>query len=168
MIAPSQTKTVTVVPATSERWIDMEKLFGKNGASGGCWCMFWRLPRSDFKAMQAEEHKAVLRSMTQNNQVPGVLAYLAGSAIGWCSIGPREDYIALEASRILKRVDDQPVWSIACFFVNKLYRQTGISRALLEGAVAYAQSKGAKIIEGYPIDLQTPELQGQKQLWLGY
>ncbi len=123
--------------------------------------MFWRIPRSEFKANTGEENKAAFRSITLDNQVPGVLAYLGTTAIGWCSIGPRNDYAALAASQILKRVDDQPVWSVACFFINKLYRLAGISHVLLEGAIDYAISKGAKIIEGYPIDLQVPQLQGE-------
>ena len=28
---------IQVVPATVERWPDLEQLFGKNGASAGCW-----------------------------------------------------------------------------------------------------------------------------------
>lgn len=35
-------------------------------------------------------------------------------------------------------------------------------RELLTGAVKYANSKGAKIVEGYPIDMQSQKLAGQK------
>src|SRR5690606_24036668 len=70
--------------------------------------------------------------------------------------------IALENSRILKRVDDQPVWSIVCFFVDKSARKQGLMTEMIKGAVNYAQKKGAKIIEGYPIDMQSEKLAGQK------
>jgi GNAT superfamily N-acetyltransferase len=124
--------------------------------------MFWRLERADYKKMKGEGTKAVLRALTLDNHVPGVLAYQGGRAIGWCAIGPRAEYAALENSRILKPVDDQPVWSIVCFFVEKSHRRQGVTQALLAGAVDYAISQGATIVEGYPIDLQAPPLRGQK------
>jgi hypothetical protein len=34
--------------------------------------------------------------------------------------------------------------------------------SLLRGAVGYAASQGAQIVEGYPIDMQAPRLAGQK------
>ena len=157
-----QTSEIQVVPATAERWNDLEQLFGKKGASAGCWCMFWRLKRSDSSKLKGEGNKAILKEMTLANQVPGVLAYAARTAIGWCSIGPRQDYLALENSRLLQRVDDQPVWSIVCFFVNKNFRKQGVKRALLAGAGEYAISQGARIIEAYPIDMQSELLQGKR------
>jgi GNAT superfamily N-acetyltransferase len=153
---------IEVLPATAERWPNLEALFGPKGASSGCWCTFWRLKRSTFNALDGEGHKAVLRELTLQGQVPGVLAYVAGKAVGWCSLGPRSDYAALEASRMLKRLDDQPVWSIVCFFVAKGYRRQGVMAALLRGAVAYAREQGASVVEGYPLDLQSPRLAGQK------
>jgi GNAT superfamily N-acetyltransferase len=153
---------VEVFPATAERWNDIEALFGVKGAYAGCWCMFWRLDRADFKKMKGEGTKAVLKGMTTSNDVAGLLAYMGGQPIGWCSISPRKDYAALENSRILKRIDDKPVWSIVCFFVAKSFRSKGIMSELLGGAVKYAEQKGAEIIEGYPIDMQTDKLAGQK------
>ena len=58
----------------------------------------------------------------------------------------------MERSRTLARVDAQPVWSIVCFFVAKPYRRRGLMVRLLQGAVAYAASQGAQIVEGYPVD----------------
>ena len=153
---------VEVYPATAERWKDIESLFGAKGAYAGCWCMFWRLDRADFKRMKGEGTKAVLKGMTTSNNVAGLLAYVDGQPIGWCSISPRKDYAALENSRILKRIDDMPVWSIVCFFVAKPFRNKSITSKLLRGAVKYAEQQGAKIIEGYPIDMQTDKLAGQK------
>ncbi len=153
---------IVVTPATAERWPDLEALFGANGAYAGCWCMFWRLDRADFKALKGDGAKNVLRSFTCENRVPGVLAYANGQAVGWCALGPRQHYLALEASRILKRLDDQPVWSVVCFFTGKSHRRQGLMKALLAGAVDYARSQGARIVEGYPLDTQHHRLAGQK------
>ena len=158
----TQLAGVKVYPATAERWPDIEKLFGDKGAYAGCWCMFWRLDRAQFKKMKGEGTKAILADMTRKDAVVGLLAYVEEEPVGWCSIGPPSAYAALENSRILKRLDDAPVWSIVCFFVAKPFRNKGIMSQLLQGAVNYAAQQGAQIIEGYPLDMQTPKLAGQK------
>ncbi len=151
-----------VYPVTADRWPDLEALFGPKGAYAGCWCMNWRLKRSLYKELDGEGRKAELRHLTHTDHAPGVLAYQDGMPVGWCSIGPREAFAALETSRILRRIDDQPVWAIVCYYVAKTARRSGLMAALLRGAVAYARQQGARIIEGYPIDMQTPLLSGQK------
>lgn len=153
---------VAVHPLTEKRWKDAVAVFGANGGYAGCWCMFWRLDRGDFKKLRGGGTKEILKQMVTKKQEPGLITYLDGKPVGWCSIGPRENYIALENSRILKRVDDKPVWSIVCFFVDKSARKQGWMVEMLRGAVAYAKKNGAKIIEGYPIDMQTEKLAGQK------
>jgi GNAT superfamily N-acetyltransferase len=158
----SKESNIQVFPATAGRWADLEGLFGKNGAYSICWCMFWRVRHFEFNKMPGEERKSALRALAESDQAPGVLAYRDGEAVGWCSIGPREDFAALEKSRILKRVDDLPVWSIVCFYVKRPHRRLGVARALVAGAVEYAVSRGAKIIESYPLDMQTPQLQGHR------
>ncbi|MCI0828213.1 MAG: GNAT family N-acetyltransferase, partial [Chloroflexi bacterium] len=57
---------------------------------------------------------------------------------------------SLNRSRVLKPVDDQPVWSIVCFFIHKNHRRQGVTVKLIEGAVQYAKENGAKIVEAYP------------------
>lgn len=151
-----------VFPATADRWPDLEALFGPKGAYAGCWCMNWRLKRSVYKELDDEGRKAELRNLTDTGRPPGVLAYQYGTAVGWCSVGPREEFAALETSRILKRIDDRPVWSIVCYYVAKTTRRAGVMAALLRGAVDYARQQGAQIVEGYPLDMQTPLLAGQK------
>ena len=158
---PLESFDVTVYPATADRWPDVESLFGPKGAYAGCWCMFWRLNRADFKNLKGAGTKAILKTMTENNDVAGVLAYVEGKPAGWCSVSPRHEYAALENSRILKRVNDIPVWSIVCFFVAKPFRHQGIMAELLKGAVKYAEQQGATVIEGYPIDMQGEKLAGQ-------
>ena len=148
-------------PATSERWSDLENLFGKSGANAGCWCMFWRLERAMFKKTKGEGNRQILKQIVEADQQPGILAYEGAQAVGWCGIAPREKLIALENSRILKRVDDQPVWSITCFFVSKEARDQGMMESLIKAAVDHARSNGAEIVEAYPIDMQSPKLLGQ-------
>jgi len=139
-------------PLVAERWPDLERLFGPRGACGGCWCMYWRLPRREYEAIRGEGARVALKGLVESGAAPGILAYADGAPIGWCSLGPRETYPVLESSRILKRVDEQPVWSIVCFFVARVWRRKGVTVRLLQAAVDYAREHGAKIIEGYPVE----------------
>ena len=152
MIPHDLNLNLTFCPVTPDRWRDLEQLFGPCGAYSGCWCMFWRLRRSEFDRSSADERRAGLKGMVDFGQIPGILAYAGDEAIAWVSLGPRESFPPLERSRTLVRVDAQPVWSIVCFFVAKPYRRQGLMVKLLRGAVAYAASQGAQLIEGYPVD----------------
>ncbi len=146
---------LTFRPLTRERWPDLESLFGERGAYGGCWCMWWRLAHAQFDA-QAKNggpaNKRAFKKIVTSGAAPGVLAYEGKRPVGWCAVQPREAYPALDRSRDLKRIDEQPVWSITCFFIDKAYRGRGLMSALLEAAVGHAAKRGARIIEGYPVD----------------
>lgn len=117
--------------------------------------MFWRVPRKQYEADKGDRNKQALRKLVQSDQQPGIIAYLQKEPIGWCAVAPREQYIGLENSRILKPVDDEAVWSVSCLFVRKDYRRQGIASKLLSGAIKFAGSKGARIVEGYPVDSST-------------
>ena len=139
-------------PVTPERWGDLEALFGEHGAYGGCWCMWWRLTRSEFAKQLGQGNKEALKRIVDAGEIPGLLAYADGQPVAWCSVAPRETFPALERSRTLKRVDDKPVWSIVCFFIAKSARRKGVMQKLLRAAVEYARAHGAKIVEGYPVE----------------
>src|SRR5260370_3149088 len=135
-------------PVTPDRWQDLETLFGKNGAYGGCWCMWWRASRSEFGKQVGQGNKEALKVLVESGKAPGLLAYAHDQPIAWCSIAPREAFSSLERSRTLKRVDDQPVWSIVCFFVARPYRHQGLMAMLLRAAIGHAIIDHAKIVKG--------------------
>ncbi len=147
-------------PLTPDRWGDFETLFGPRGACGGCWCMWWRLTRSEFDRMKGEANRQAMRALVESGRVPGILAYSGGAPVGWCSVAPREEFGALARSRVLHPVDDRPVWSVVCFFVDKAYRRRGLTVALLRAAVDYAAAHGATIVEGYPVEPKKADVPG--------
>lgn len=138
-------------PLTPARWADFETLFGQNGAYAGCWCMWWRLTRSEFTRLQGAGTRQAHKDLVESGTPTGLLAYLGGTPAGWISLGPREHYPALERSTVLKRIDDQPVWSIVCFFVQRKLRRRGLMAPLIDAACSYAAAHGAAIIEAYPL-----------------
>ncbi len=113
--------------------------------------MYWKLARPQFKKQQGEGNKRAFKKLAARGEMPGMLAYAGDEPIGWCALAPREKYLRLANSRILQPVDEQPVWSVTCFFVKKEYRRQGLSVALLRAAAKHAKKHGAKIVEGYPV-----------------
>lgn len=151
------TTSINFSPLTADRWADFEKLFGARGACGGCWCMYWRLSRTQFEEQKGELNRRNMQAIVNAGEVPGIVAYVDDQPVGWCAIAPRSDFPVLGRSRVLKPLDDQPVWSVVCFFVAKPYRRQGLMVSLLQAAVAYAGGQGARIIEGYPVELKQRE-----------
>jgi len=143
---------ITIHTLTPESWSDFENLFGPRGACGGCWCMYWRLPRSQYEEQHGELNRRNIKALVDSGNIPGILAYSGDEPVGWCSIAPREEFPTLSRSRILKPVDDQPVWSVVCFFIARNQRHKGMTVQLLKAAIEYARSNGARIIEGYPVE----------------
>ncbi|MGZ8660534.1 MAG: GNAT family N-acetyltransferase [Actinomycetota bacterium] len=141
----------TIRPLTTARWPDLEALFRGHGNPGYCWCMRWRAAGRTFTDLGSRGRHDALRSAVERRIPTGVLAYRRGDPVGWCSVAPRDTYEALERSRVMARIDDEPVWSIACFFVARPARGTGVQVALLEGAVAHAHRRGARLVEAYPV-----------------
>jgi GNAT superfamily N-acetyltransferase len=114
--------------------------------------MWWRLKRSQFVKQKGGGNKKTLKKIVDSSEIPGILAYAGGEPVAWCAVAPRETYPTLERSRILKRVDDRPVWSIVCFFVDRKFRRKRISIELIEAAIEYVKKQGGKIVESYPIE----------------
>jgi GNAT superfamily N-acetyltransferase len=137
-------------PLTLNNWPEFEALFGQNGAYGGCWCMWWRLKRKEFEENQNEGNRRAMLGLVESGEVPGILAYLDGEPVGWCSIAPREQFGALNRSPSLKRIDDEPVWSLVCFFVAREWREKGIARGLISCAIEYVKERGGRTVEAYP------------------
>lgn len=141
---------LTFKPLTTENWDDFVELFGKNGACGGCWCMSFRLKRADFLTLKGEGNKLAMRKLAEQ-QFTGLMAYDNDKVVGWCSLSPREQFVRIENSRLLKLVDKKPAWSIPCLFIKKQYRKLGVSVELLKAAVDYAKRNNIETLEAYPV-----------------
>jgi GNAT superfamily N-acetyltransferase len=146
-----------VEPLTRDNWDDLVELFARPGASiaRGCFCMCYRRSgRHEVPAGLAysESNKKALKALVDRGIVPGLIGFEKGRAIGWISLGPREEYAKLARSPVMKPVDEKPVWSIVCFFVDAKARHRGVAEALLQGATKWARERGATLLEAYPCD----------------
>ncbi|MGZ4213522.1 MAG: GNAT family N-acetyltransferase [Actinomycetota bacterium] len=135
-------------PVTKERWADLVALFDRPVVRT-CFCMFYRKAGD---TGVGETNRKAMKSLVDRGTVPGLIGYEDGVPVAWVSLAPREDYDRLRRSPIMKPVDDRPVWSIVCFFVVPDARDRGLSKRMLRAAVAYSRSRGARLLEAYPVD----------------
>lgn len=154
-MAKPQRGTVEVHPLTSQRWADMEELFGSAAIPGRCWCMWWRVTQKDAVANRGEGNRRALRARVEAGEVVGLLAYVEGVPAAWCSLGPRSGFGRIARSAALTPVEGaeppQGTWSTVCYFVHRKYRHLGLGHALLRAATEQAAAAGAQAFEGYPV-----------------
>ena len=142
-------------PLTPATWSDLEELFGMPGGSivRSCWCMAYRRTGSTtVPEAVGDTAKEQLCSLVDAGVVPGLVGYVDGEPAGWVSLGPREEYLKLQRSPVMKPVDDARVWSLVCFYVPKAYRGQGLQHRLLAAALDHARDHGVRIVESYPVD----------------
>lgn len=159
---------LTFEPLTPARWQDFERVFEARGCSvaRGCSCMYYRVAgRQELTgASRRDANRAAMKSVVEDGTVPGLIGYRDGEPVGWICLGPREEFKRLENSRLMAAVDGKRVWSIICFVVPSAHRRQGVARALLRGAIVHARSKGATMLEAYPVD---PKKTDADAYWFG-
>jgi hypothetical protein len=56
-------------PLTQKNWDKFVQLFGKNGACGNCWCMYYRLSKAEYLEGKAEEvNKHAMQEIVRANK----------------------------------------------------------------------------------------------------
>jgi ribosomal protein S18 acetylase RimI-like enzyme len=148
---PDLTRDLTILPLTPERLDDLAELFAEPGDPRWCWCASYRVRRA-IGGVPPSQNRAVLAEATERGPAPRLIAYRDDRAIGWGRLGPREDYPRLAHEKVLRPVDDRPVWSIVCFVIARRERGRGLARVLLDAAIEHARSNGATTLEAYPVD----------------
>ncbi|QTE30485.1 GNAT family N-acetyltransferase [Pengzhenrongella sicca] len=144
--------TWTVHPVTPDRFEDFADVINPNRRADHCWCLSHRLRAREIQELGGGAREPAMRRLCERAHPPGVVAYLDGTPVGWCNIGPRAEIPRLVHSRLIRPVDDVPVWSIVCVVVRGGHRKQGVTTPLIHGAVAYARSCGAPAVEAYPVD----------------
>ncbi|RYZ37370.1 MAG: GNAT family N-acetyltransferase [Myxococcaceae bacterium] len=142
-------KTVELTP---ELWPALEQLFGKNGACGGCWCMFWRIPKGErYADVKGPEAKRRFKALVDAGEAKGVLAFVDGEPVGWATYGPRRSFPSLDRAPSLKCDDADAVASVPCFFIHRNWRGQGVATALLAAVEVALRREGPTTLEAYPV-----------------
>lgn len=145
-------EAIDVRPLTASNWDDLATVFSQGGDPKWCWCQFFRVRGLDWSNSSADDNRDRLHELARSGPPPGLVAFRDGRAVGWVSLGPRADFDRLNHAKLVAPVDDRPTWSIVCFVVARHARRSGVAKALLDGAVAFAREAGAERLEAYPID----------------
>ena len=146
---------LTIRALTPSLWPALEALFGKGGASNGCWCMYWRIG-PEYHKRPPEKNKNALHRIVEQGPPPGLLAFDGERAIGWCQLTSRKDLIWLNRKPALQPVDDVPVWAVSCFYIRRGYRRRGVMAALIVEALKAAKRANAPALEACPVDTAVP------------
>ncbi len=163
----NQLSNFRVEPLTKKNWSKLLQLFGPKGAGANCWCMHFRLNKSDHEEGKSNDgNKNAFKQLVWENKPTGLIGFYEDLPIAWCALSPREDFVRLQKSRVHRPIDDEKVWSIPCTFVAKEFRKYGVSVELLKGAVIYAKKQGIKILEAYPT-IPTQEKLPDGFAWIG-
>jgi GNAT superfamily N-acetyltransferase len=157
---------LSIVPANEARCEDLQTIFGTRGQAARCQCQRYKLrPRESFRSFPAEERAHRLRAQTDcghpgSDTTSGLVGYLGDEPVGWCAVEPRSAYTGLARNARVPwegRAEDKgdaSVWAVTCLFTRAGFRKRGVSRALVAAAVDFARARGARALEGYPINTE--------------
>jgi GNAT superfamily N-acetyltransferase len=160
----------TLTPDLEDAWAS---LFG--ACASGCFCRYWHFEGTKNEwlerlAFTPETNHAEQRAAraTSHASAVGLIALDGEAVVGWMKIAPRASVPKLRRLPVYRALDlgpDDGVWSIGCVLVHPEHRRRGVARALLEGALALARTKGARAVEAYP-HRRDEELRDE-ELWMG-
>ncbi|SBS74808.1 GNAT family N-acetyltransferase [uncultured Microbacterium sp.] len=147
---------ITIVPASPDRFADVEQALTGGGDGASCWCQWWMLSASQFNATTRDERHDMLRTQAEGPLAPGLIGYVDGEPAGWVKVAPRTSQPRLARTRAFAAsptpFEDETAWAVSCFVVRREHRGQGLSAALLEAALGHARANGARVIEAYPLD----------------
>jgi GNAT superfamily N-acetyltransferase len=143
---------ITVQPVSEALFDDVQTVFGTRGQAARCQCQGYRLGWHAQHSDNVQGRRELLRDQVIEGH--GLVAYLDGEPVGWCSLAPRSDYPYLRQTTWKGRTedkDDASIWAVTCFVTRAGFRRQGVSRALAAGTIDLARDRGARVVEAYPM-----------------
>jgi len=135
-----------IVRPVSEALFDyLQTVLGTKGQAAHCQCQGDRLGWYDQHSDDVSGRRELLRDQAIEGH--GLLAYLDGEPVGWCSVAPRCDYGYLRQTAWKGRKEDKAdagVWAVTCLVTRAGFRLQGVSRALVAHTIELARDGGAK------------------------
>jgi GNAT superfamily N-acetyltransferase len=167
--------TITIEPATADRFEDAQHALTGGGDGSSCQCAWWTITNAQFQQTTRDERKALLKDEIVAGPPPALIAYVDGEAAGWVRVGPRTHQPRLARTKQFtdnsaEPWDDDSVWAVTCFVVRREHRGQGLNARLLDAAIDFARSRGARVLEAYPkepVDPATGKKTPANELFLG-
>jgi GNAT superfamily N-acetyltransferase len=167
--------TVEVHPVTEDRlddWLDLfdHDVFAGKPEWSACYCTEPHFLEPGDRTGESNrgtwrEKRQKMIELFRSGGVFGYLAYVDGRPAGWLNASKRADY------RMFRRDDEDDTCTIglACFAIAPPYRFHGVSKALLDRAIADAAERGADWIEAYPFNPDrysgNPDFRGSRSMY---
>ena len=148
-------RQLTFHDVNQDRWPDFERLFESRGSPKSCWCMVWRARGEETRRIKGADRKQAMDRRVREGVPIGLLGYLDGLPAAWCSVAPRATYRPLGGPALQEEPQDT-IWSLVCFFITRAIRGEGMTTQLIQAAAKHARSRGARILEAYPVEHGSP------------
>ena len=130
--------------------------------------MYWRLEKGErWEDLKGAPAKRRMRQLVAAGKARGAIAFAGEEPVGWIAYGPRQDFPRLDRARTLACDDSERVWSLPCFFIKAGWRDRGVATALLRHSLRSLRRQGAKIAEGYPVNLKPGQRLPHAFAWTG-
>lgn len=147
-------ENLTIKALDSETWNSFEQLVQKhNGVWGGCWCTAFH-PKSTVQERSPEASKSYKKKLVKEESAHAALVFDGDTCVAWCQFGPPLELPNIYHKKEVESKMTMPDWRITCFFVDKDYREHGLSFFALNGALDLIKNLGGGIVESYPQDTQ--------------
>jgi GNAT superfamily N-acetyltransferase len=162
-----------IIPVAETPWGDVVQVFGARGDPARCWCQYFKISNKEWNAGEREELQSMLQQQASTEGPgPGLIAYADGEPAGWCAVEPRTRYRRILTSKVARSGrrepdGDESVWAITCVVVRVGHRRRGISAALVSAAADLARRRGARVVEGYPVDASAWPKASSAELYYG-
>jgi hypothetical protein len=92
-------------------------------------------------------NRAEMKALLEAGHSPGLLALVAGRALGWCATGPRARYPQYPNPTT---GETGLVWAIPCIYLEPTTDKAAVAKALIEAAVGIATASAAVAVDGPP------------------
>jgi len=150
-------------------WPDFESLFAKhNGVWGGCWCMFYHTKGEFLTKGHGPANRKAKKALVKRRRTHGIIVYSGKTPVGWVQYGPKPELPRLDASKTYQSLgldnEEEKLWRITCFFVDRNNRKRGVAGFGLNAALASIKKKGGGLVEAYP---STKPNKGSSLMWSG-
>jgi GNAT superfamily N-acetyltransferase len=145
---------LTFKPVTRSTRDDFIEVFAGRGGPKHCWCMLWRTNRDEIKDTKGPARKGQILSRVDAGTPIGLVGYAGGAPVAWVSVAPKPTFTGNLGGP--DSVPEDKVWSLTCMYMRTALRGEGAGHQLIEAAIRYAEKRGAKVLEAYPVDPESP------------